>query len=370
MNKLDTQYVELLQEILNDGIKKEDRTGTGTTSIFGKQIRHKMSEGFPILTTKKVAFKTMTTELLWFLKGRTDLRYLLENKCRIWTGDAYKVYVDNYNLENPAFSSPYPDFFSIDEFEKEIMSNDSFNTRFGDLGPIYGKQWRAWNTGEITTLGHNGLHTLIGEKVIDQIKTLIYDLRTNPDSRRLIVSAWNVNSLPLMTLPPCHYGFQMYTKELTYEERYDVWFSRNYETGMEYNYDIIPDFDNQYYEITPTRSISLMWNQRSVDTLLGLPFNIASYGLLLEIIAKMVNMIPDELIGNLGDTHLYSNHIEHAVTQIIREPFKLPTLSINSGNKNWHLLSVDEILDTLDKDITFKLNNYNSHPAIAAPLSN
>jgi thymidylate synthase len=183
-----------------------------------------------------------------------------------------------------------------------------------------------------------------GNKGIDQISNLINELKTNPDSRRLMVNAWNVADLPSQVLPPCHYGFQLYTRKTTREEKITN--------------------PGKY------RAISLMWNQRSVDTGLGLPFNIASYALLLEIIAKVVNMVPDELIANLGDVHLYNNHIEQSKEQIGREPFELPKLQINSGNENWHLLEIDEIINSFDTDITFKLENYQSHPAIKFKLSN
>jgi len=178
-----------------------------------------------------------------------------------------------------------------------------------------------------------------------------------------MVNAWNVGELDQMTLPPCHYGFQVYTRELSYNERYDIWFTNNYETGMERNYDNRPDFDDEYYTPTPSRAISLMWNQRSVDTFLGLPFNIASYGLLLEIIAKEVNMVPDELIGNLGDVHLYKNHIEQAKEQLTREPKRLPTLEIIEREEQ--NFSMDEMY--IDN---FQFPNYQSHPAIKAPLNN
>jgi len=397
MNTLDRQYTDLLQYILDNGVRKEDRTGTGTISVFGRQIRHKMSEGFPLLTTKKMAFKTMVTELIWFLRGDTNIKFLVDNGCRIWDGDAYKRFQKTCQFEKDAnhilpneWISMSNDFMSADiltkeEFINKIKTDDEFAKKWGELGPIYGKQWRKWGTGENVTLGHNGLHTLVGEKVIDQITNLINDLKTNPDSRRLMVSAWNVGELDSMVLPPCHYGFQVYTRELTASERI------TYKNTKQINlldsnelFDFIKsnvtmDLDDEVHKVcdesnTPNRAISLMWNQRSVDTFLGLPFNIASYGLLLEIIAKEVNMIPDELIGNLGDTHLYSNHIEQAEEQIGREPYPLPKLILD----DWYSTQGDT--SNTPKDISeflknihvshIRIENYQSHPSIKAPLSN
>jgi thymidylate synthase len=354
---IEHDYLKLLHDILNNGVEKQDRTGTGTISVFGRQIRHDMRLGFPLLTTKKMPFKTIVTELLWFLRGRTDLRYLLENNCHIWTGDAYKVYDKDFDREHPPFSAPYPPRLTVKEFEEKIMSDDDFNQWYGDLGPVYGEQWRSWE----------GLNSNT-----DQISNLINDLKTNPDSRRLMVNAWNVGELDQMVLPPCHYGFQVYTRELSLERRYNIWFNNNYETGMERFFDPnnLPDFDNPYYTPTPTRTISLMWNQRSVDTFLGLPFNITSYGLLLEIIAKAVNMVSDELIGNLGDTHLYLNHIEQAKEQLNREPYLLPTLRHMKTDEFYKALSEDTSLFTHLDPTDFQVENYQAHPHIKAPLSN
>jgi thymidylate synthase len=354
MNNIDKAYTALLQDILDNGVVKQDRTGTGTISVFGRQIRHKMSEGFPLLTTKKMAWKSIVVELLWFLRGDTNIKYLVDNGTNIWNGDAYKNYYSS-------FSSPVTGRGTLpltqEEFINKIKTDDEFAKKWGELGPIYGKQWRAWSFPKVG--GYFG--------PIDQIKILIQSLKTNPDSRRLMVNAWNVGELHQMVLPPCHYGFQVYTRELSLDERLDLMRKRTRDGTV--------DYDNRHhgfldYHNIPKRAISLMWNQRSVDTFLGLPFNIASYGLLLEIIAKAVNMIPDELIGNLGDVHLYSNHVEQAKEQIGREPFELPKLVINSGNENWHLLDIDEIINSLDVDITFKVDGYQSHPTIKAPLSN
>jgi thymidylate synthase len=408
MNTIDKKYTDLLQDILDNGVTKQDRTGTGTLSVFGRQIRHKMSEGFPLLTTKKMYFKGIVTELLWFLRGDTNIKFLVDNDCHIWDGDAYKAFK----------SKQYPHSSGLNEFDMEdfiiaIKNDDYKEYNLGELGPIYGKQWRSWDSYNFVD---DEVHTI----KIDQIANLINDLKTNPDSRRLMVNAWNVGELDQMVLPPCHYGFQVYTRELSIEERITI-STGTLITGKIVDEDVIDSWE-QYCkkDNTPTRAISLMWNQRSVDTFLGLPFNIASYGLLLEIIAKEVNMVPDELIGNLGDTHLYLNHIEQAKEQIGRD---LSLEERNEIHKNLaeHMryridkldllkkidysggLITHEILDELDvpkrkrqpfplpkliicDDTTrtdsfkvpfdeleyslIKIVDYESHPTIKAPLSN
>jgi thymidylate synthase len=380
-NKLDKQYQDLLQDILDNGVTKQDRTGTGTTSVFGRQIRHKMSEGFPLLTTKKMAWKTMVVELLWFLRGDTNIKFLVDNGCSIWNGDAYKNYISKTN----EYKGDWPD--TMDEFIERIKTDDEFAKKWGELGSIYGKQWRNW--GEWSTID-------VPKKVlkpgIDQIANLINDLKTNPDSRRLIVNAWNVGELDQMVLPPCHYGFQVYTRELSARERTALGSNgstRLYDKIKEGNYETV-DADIVMHQVcdeggVPKRAISLMWNQRSIDTFLGLPFNIASYGLLLEIIATSVNMVPDELIGNLGDVHLYNNHIEQAKEQIGREPFELPKLNINTefwpyegGECGVGPLDAVKVFESFKNDNFCKclleediqLSNYQSHPTIKAPLSN
>ena len=441
MNNLDKQYTNLLQDILDNGIQKGDRTGTGTLSLFGHQIRHKMSDGFPLITTKKMFFKGIVTELLWFLRGDTNIKFLVDNGTSIWNGDAYKNYLkhydDEYNEEQKkkqespmAWMSqelvnirPY----TKEEFINKIKTDDEFAKKWGDLGPIYGKQWRSWRgqDGMIGEKDENGTRIITWNQ-IDQIANLINDLKTNPDSRRLMVNAWNVGELDQMILPPCHYSFQVYTRELSDSERYVMLvdltkrplFFLDYGDGDKK----MREFMKECNELNiPTRAISLMWNQRSVDTFLGLPFNIASYGLLLEIIAKAVNMVPDELIGNLGDVHLYSNHIEQAKEQIgreftqeeiqehlqesgmdalmyearmkyisklpkrTREPYPLPTLNINTefwpyegGECGVGPLDAVKVFESfkddnfckclLEEDI--QLSNYQSHPTIKAPLSN
>ena len=368
MNNIDKKYQELLQDILDNGIVKSDRTGTGTISVFGRQIRHKMSEGFPLLTTKKMAWKTMVTELLWFLHGDTNIKYLIDNNCHIWDGDAYKSYIKrNEKLENYTTESGHivttkvTPSITQEVFINKIKTDDEFAKKWGELGPVYGRQWRDWN-GK-WKLDENDTHRIwnlnLHRQGIDQIQNLINDLKTNPDSRRLMVNAWNVGEINKMVLPPCHYGFQVYTRELSLEERLDL-LSKTYDVFDPLDFGIPAKVDHdeidKLYPV-PKRAISLMWNQRSVDTFLGLPFNIASYGLLLMMIADEVNMVPDELIGNLGDTHIYLNHIEQAKEQINREPMELPTVKVQDGI---FCSSVNDVF----------LENYKSHPSIKAPLSN
>jgi thymidylate synthase len=302
-----------------------------------------MKDGFPLLTTKKMPFKTIVTELLWFLQGNTNIKYLVDNNCHIWDGDAFKNYVNTYKGNFP---------MGMEEFIETIKTNDEFAERWGNLGPIYGKQWRKWKGKLVDKSIEFDAHTAWVPEQIDQIQNLINDLKTNPDSRRMMVNAWNVGELDHMVLPPCHYGFQVYTRELSFEERVQ-WVMRNTNVELENLY-IVEEIAKPS---TPKRAISLMWNQRSVDTFLGLPFNIASYGLLLMMLADEVNMVPDQLIGNLGDVHLYSNHIEQAKEQIQREGFDLPTVHVRDGI---YCSSIEDVL----------LFDYESHPAIKAPLSN
>ena len=359
MNQLDINYQQLLQDILENGVEKSDRTGTGTISVFGRQIRHKMSEGFPLLTTKKMYFKGIVTELLWFLKGDTNIKYLVDNNCHIWDGDAYRAYLKK--CENQSIWNKYSfdtDPIAMEMFVYKIKHNDEFAEKWGELGPIYGKQWRRWG------IEWEDTESI---KYIDQIQNLINDLKTNPDSRRLMVNAWNVGELDSMVLPPCHYGFQVYTRKLTFSEKRDLLFSNHPLDSMPEGSGSKPMLNLCDEYNIPTRAISLMWNQRSVDTPLGLPFNIASYALLLEIIGKMVNMVPDELIGNLGDTHIYKNQIDGIKEQLTREPYQLPKL-IMSNNVNFND-TIDEFLNScLISD--FQIENYQSHPSIKMPLSN
>jgi len=392
MNNIDKTYQSLLQNILDNGVVKSDRTGTGTISVFGRQIRHNMSEGFPLLTTKKMHWNSIVTELLWFLRGDTNIKFLLDYDCHIWDGDAYKNYVSKVEeytstLNVPNDISEFQEVMdglgnqikssvlSKEEFIKQIKTDNEFAKKWGDLGPIYGKQWRQWQ-------GWMHYNDIVGKKSMgslwyDQILEVVHSLKTNPDSRRLMVSAWNVAELDQMTLPPCHYGFQLYTRELSIEERLDLGYKTYKELFEPFDfYRVDHEEIDELYPV-PRRALSLMWNQRSVDTFLGLPFNIASYGLLLEIIAKEVGMIPDELIGNLGDVHLYSNHIEQAKEQIGRTPYELPTIEITERNWYQHQKVKEQLGPKTFRDIIlsyrpdcFELIGYESHPKIKAPLSN
>lgn len=293
MNRLDEQYKAMLAEVLYNGTSKDDRTSTGTISKFGMQIKHRMSDGFPVLTTKRLAFKTMVTELKWFLRGDTNIKYLVDNNCNVWNGDAYKNFLKH--------SVPHDRQETIEEFINKIKTDDEFEDKWGELGPIYGAQWREWDYTDI-----------------DQISNLIKGLKEDPNGRRHLVSAWNVSDLKYMVLPPCHYSFQCYVAD---------------------------------------DKLSLMWNQRSADLFLGVPFNISSYGLLLLLLCKETGYEPGELIGNFGDTHLYSNHVEQAKEQISREPFELPTIELSN-------------VDILQGEFDYKLKDYIFHPTIKAPLSN
>lgn len=338
MNNVDKQYLDLLQDILDNGVYKETRSGA-VKSVFGRMMRFNLQDGLPILTTKKVFTKGIIHEALWFLSGNTNIKYLVDNNVHIWNEDAYRYYKELCRKYN----------------EKEIPQNEEvflkyvklnathhFNTfeyTYGDLNKIYGYQWRNW-------------------RGIDQIGNLIRTLKENPSDRRLIVSAWNVDEIPSMGLPPCHYAFQCYATPLNNMERlnwlcehsngeYDEWKSATSEQLNELN--------------VPKYGLNLMWNQRSVDCCLGLPFNITSYAILLRIIAQCVNMIPNELICSLGDTHIYENHIEGVKEQLTRDPqkYSLPKLWLNPEIKNIDDFTFDDI----------KIENYESYPSIKFPLS-
>ena len=282
----DKAYIALVTEILERGERKADRTGTGTYSVFGRQLKIDMSKGFPLLTTKKVHFKSVLAELLWFIQGGDNIRPLLQNKCKIWTEWPYQRYKKEHM---------HPDL-SIKEFEQKILDDEVFAANWGSLGPVYGSQWVNWN----------------GEGV-NQLAQAIHDLKTNPDSRRIMVTAWNPGKLPFQLLPPCHYAFQFWTR-------------------------VLP---------SGKRGISLMFNMRSVDSFLGMPFDIASFGALLHMVAQVVDMVPEELTMTTGDTHIYTNHVEQMKSQIIREPFALPQLIINPDIKYITMFTLDDVSNSV-----------------------
>lgn len=324
---LDNQYKDLLKDIIDNGVEKQNSTGQVTISVFGRQIRHNMRQGFPLITTKKMEWEIIVTELLWFLRGDSNIKFLLDYNCHIWDNVAYLNY--QKHMKN-LFENESP--MMKEEFINKIKADFEFGEKWGNLGPIYGKQWRQWQGMMDMRSNKNGSLSY------DQIHQLVHSIKTNPDSNRLMVNAWNVAELDQMAIPPCHYGFQVYTHE---------------EHGQRY--------------------ISLMWNQRSCNLFLGIPFNIATYGLLLEIIAKEVKMIPYELIGNLGDVHLNKNHIEQSKEQIGRAPYDLPTVTITE--RNWYQhekvkehmgpKSFNDIILSYRPDC-FRLNDYQSHPKIKA----
>ena len=362
MNKLDEDYSTLLKDIIENGIERNNTRTGRVLSVFGRFIRHNMADGFPLITTKKMAWKQIVTELLWFLRGDTNIRYLLDNNCHIWDGDAYKKYCKlTETVKEPDFDIHVDDpkegkvrILSKKEFIDRIKTDDAFAKQWGNLGPIYGHQWRDWNL----LTWENDIWILAG---IDQIKTLIDDIKTNPESRRLMVNAWNVSELHEMTLPPCHYGFQVYVKAFSAEERKKMYLTGKYsdevkEYGLEDNHIWLDTWST-----VPRGKLSLMWNQRSVDTALGWPFNVASYGLLLLMLAKQTHMIPDELICNLGDVHLYANHIDNVKVQLQRWSRTLPKVTISDRK-------VDDISEYTHDDIT--LSGYDPHDAIKFTLSN
>lgn len=341
------QYLALMQDILDNGVVKKDRTGVGTFSVFGRQLRFDLKEGFPLVTTKKVHLKSIIHELLWFLNGDTNVKYLQENGVKIW---------------------------------------NAWSDEEGNLGPVYGKQWREWRdckvvechdvrrTQQLMQRGYkyignmkeDGTTYLVYEKAHDQISKVIQQLREDPDSRRIIVSAWNVGDLDDMALNPCHNYFQFYTTEMTLLERLD-WYEVNepekFASAPLINHEDIDD-EERLHEILdrediPRRKLSCFYMMRSNDYLLGAPFNVASYALLTHMIAQQLNMVPDELVYSGVDVHLYSNHLEQAKLQLTREPYPLPKLVIKR--------KPDSIFDYKYED--FELVGYQSHDTIKAPIA-
>lgn len=302
------QYLDLLQTILDTGTDKKDRTGVGTRSIFGYQMRFDLSEGFPLMTTKKMALRSIIHELLWFLKGDTNLAYLAERDVHIWDEWPFKSYLLQNNLPVPAVGSEEWNY-QLKSFVEHIKVDPVFAKKYGDLGPIYGYQWRSWPTPD--------------GRYIDQISQVVEQIKNSPDSRRMIISAWNVADIEAMAksgLPPCHCLFQFYVAN---------------------------------------GKLSCQLYQRSADTFLGVPFNIASYALLVTMIAQVTGLKPGEFIHTFGDVHIYSNHFEHVKEQLSRTPRPLPKITLNPEVKN--------IFDFKFEDIT--LSEYDPHPAIKAPIA-
>lgn len=295
------QYLDLLRRIKEEGVVKSDRTGTGTKSVFGHQMRFDLRDGFPLLTTKKVFLKGVIHELLWFLSGDTNIKYLVENGVHIWDNDAYRYY-NELCIRHGVLPVSREDFLAAAGVESPIEGY-----RFGDLNHVYGYQWRHWDKAEEGSF-------------IDQIAQVVETIKSNPDSRRMLVSAWNVAEVESMALPPCHVLFQFYVAD---------------------------------------GHLSCQLYQRSADTFLGVPFNIASYALLTMMIAQVCGLEAGEFVHTLGDTHLYLNHLEQVDEQLSREPRALPTMHLNP--------EVRSIFDFRYED--FRLEGYDPHPTIKAPMS-
>jgi len=310
-----------------------------------------MSDGFPLLTTKKIFTKAMFHELLWFIKGGDNIKYLVDNNVRIWNEWPHR----NYNTANP------DNELTMEEFVENIKTDDEFAAKWGDLGPVYGKQWVDWKGYE---QGFKKAYMGGSDEGVNQLDQAIDMLKNNPDSRRIMVTAWNPSDLPKQLLPPCHYAFQIWTKELTAIERENYYAGANNYTEEE-RLEMNPNATDEDVHAdmdafgVPKRSISLMFQMRSVDCFLGMPFDIASYAGLLHMIGHCVNMVPDELLVNSGDTHIYLNHLDQVDEQLERTHFELPTLTINTDTTNIYDIKYED----------FVVNDYQCHPSIKAKVA-
>lgn len=364
MNNLDKQYIELIKHVLDNGYDSGDRTGTGTRKSFGNLLSHNMKEGFPILTTKKMFTKGIIYELLWFLRGETNIKYMVDNDVYIWVGDCYKKYTEHFaDIKNFEFAEvselqtinsennngvlltstvfeplDRASFINAIKEDKILSCGKTFSQKWGELNKVYGAEWVHWDDN------------------INQIQELIDTLNTNPNSRRMMVTAWNPTNVKKALLPPCHYAFQVFTRELTFEERFDL--ASNLEINE--NYMKMATTENLDAVNVPKREISLMFNMRSVDVGLGLPFDISSYGFLLSMIAQVVNMVPGELKCILADTHIYNDHIEPIQEHFNRVGSDLPRLKLNRDIKN--------IFDFKFEDL--EIIRYDPDDVIKLPLSN
>jgi thymidylate synthase len=398
MNNTDLEYQRLLHLILEKGRVKKNRTGVDTIGVFGAQARFNLAEGFPLLTTKKMAVKAITHELLWFIRGDTNIKYLVDNNCNIWNGDCYRKYKE---IRRKTSVMPDTMDFSKEEFIEKIKTDAEFAAKWGDLGQgTYGQMWRAFPYYQDLSSFVKEIKNDDGKEIqchpysplgiVDQLQKVINKLKTNPDDRRMIVSAWHPYWVDHCALPPCHCLFHFNTEELTYKERFDLLVKT--EAGLkdlmpvlkslqERSMRRIPIEDPQFshwvkfaadekdYEQEvgvlldkhniPRRRLNCLLYQRSCDFFLGIPFNIASYAMLLSMVAQVVNMVPGEFVHSMGDTHLYQNHIEQAKLQLTREPYPLPTLKLNP--------KITSLFDFKFEDIS--IENYQSHPAIKGDVS-
>jgi thymidylate synthase len=370
MNNVDLEYNRLLSLILTKGKRKKNRTGVDTIGVFGAQARFDLSEGFPILTTKKVFTKGIIHELLWFLKGDTNIKYLVDNDVHIWDSDCYRKYTEIKSKNDGDVSEmvfePTTNAYRMlrkDEFIDGIKRNDDFAKKWGELGQgTYGQMWRAFPYYLPEYTPDNGTGLL---RTVDQIQKVIDKLKTNPDDRRMIVTAWHPVLVDKATLPPCHCMFHFNTEELTLEERSILQIKEIGKNPTRPTFDLATlngekSLDTYLDEVgIPKRRLNVLLYQRSCDTFLGVPFNITSYALLLSMISQVVNMVPGEFIHTFGDLHIYENHLEQVKEQLSRTPKTLPKLVLNPEVKDLFKFTYNDI----------KIEGYDPHPAIKGEVS-